>query len=394
MIPLRPPCKIIITTLLCVSCFIFIGCQKNYYLIEEAYYQGHYLKTVHLINQLAQTYPKQIKLFLAHSEKRLCDKLVQQSEIYISDSPFQGLCYIKALRPELAQIQIHFPSSHFQRTNQHVIRRYSDTLPSFLKREENLGVLSLSEQDYFIAAAHFKRYLHFQENDALSQHLDLALSKAQIHLVISPFDSAPNSPELLFGVNVIKDAVDSINTEITLNPISFVRLKSESTPTSSAYTLVGTITSTYKDTQVVPELITRVDTLRYQHDVGGIPQWDDYEFEYIVERVEFLVTLEGLFTITSPTGSQKTIKVTTNYGHHSQYRKETLNLPHDSYRIEFPAAYNQLLEVPLLIEEDEIVKEAIHIFSTTLYKKVKDYFGNITSSDINHQCHYLYLSPE
>jgi hypothetical protein len=366
---------------------ILIGCQKNYYLIEEAYYQGHYFKTVTRINQLHDDFPKQINSFLSHSEKRLRNKLQQSSKKQFTRSDFYGLCYINALLPELTLIQTHFPASHFQDIYTTLNNQYRHKLPSFLMQEQLLGTKALNDHHYFRAMAHFKRYLHFQDNPLIEQNLKRALSQSKIHLTIDPFEASANRPEILFGINVINTIFTTIDHTLTNTPISFVTVEPATSPSPRAsFQLTGSITSTYKDTQVVPELITLSDTLRYQHEVGGIIQWDNYDFEYTVERVEFSVKLEGHFTLTHANGNSKMFKITTNYGQHSQYKKDTFNLPNDSYRIEFPVRYMQFLEIPLLIEETEIVNEAVHIFSDQLYKELTHYFNKITLSKIPSQC--------
>ena len=364
------------------------GCQRNYYLIEEAYYQGNYLKTITLINQLSDHFPKQITKFFSHSEKRLAEKLIDTATLYGRTSDFHMLCYIHKLLPELIQIQAITSSTHFQNTYNQLYQRYTTLLPSFLDNEKKLGEMAFKNQDYFLAIARFNRYLHFQKNTTITSSLEYATARASLHLTISPFKIPVNQEQIVFGIPISPYLLNTLTTQIKKKPIPFIAVDTTNKNTPETYTLSGNIIAHYKDTQMIPEQQTIKDTLRYQHDIGGILQWDTYEFEYTIEKVEFTVSLDGDFTLTDSRGHTHSFTVKTRYGQDSQYRKEALTLPHEYYKIEFPIGYTKILDVPLLLDQPEIVKQAIMMFSNDIYDQIKIRFKDITSTGLTSICPY------
>ncbi len=371
-----------------VGALLLSACQKNYYLIEEAYYQGDYLKTVTLINQMSLQFPKQIRHFFDHSEERLANKLVDSAAIYQRTSDFHMLCYIHKLLPELRHLNTRTSSKHFKTAYDQLYQRYTLLLPSFLKNELQLGNAAFETEHYFLAIARFKRYLLFEENETTRKLLLKATQKASLSLQISPFSIPENDAKILFGIQIAPDLLQQLTTQIKGSPIPFISLSMGNSNNQQTYTLSGKIIASYKDTQLLPESVTITDTLRYQHNVGGIPQWDTYEFQYTVKKIEFTVTLKGEFTLTDPRGHTQSFTVYTRYGEDSKYRNETLTLPLNYYKIEFPPGYAKILNVPLLLDESEITHQTLTMFSNDLYQHLTTRFNEITSTSLISSCPY------
>ena len=365
---------------------MLIGCQRNYYLIEEAYYKGNYTETLRLLTELEPRYPNQVSTFISHSGKRLSQKLIDTAHEQQTTSHYNMLCYIHKTLPALSQFNQHHANSFFIAAENDLQLLYDTHLNTVVDQSLQNGDIALTNQDYITAISYFKRVQSFKDTPEIQLKILNAQKNAMISVGIPPFSISPNGDSVLFGIQVSEHIFKGLETQIQKQPLHHIDIIFAPTKQLTPYTLQGVIHLDVFDTQLTPETIIQKDTLRYLHDVGGIPKWDLYDFEYTIVRTEYRVSISGLFRLNHHDHLLNEFNVNTTYGEHSQYRKDTLYLPPDSYQIEFPIAYNNVLNIPILLDEKEIIRQAIHHFVGELYATLKSKMDIMNQATIVSEC--------
>ena len=358
------------------------ACKSNYQALQEAYYQTDYIKAgnIAIDAHTKNAHTKELSKFYTHYGTSYLEKSLNKAlDLSKQLESNENILYLQKLIIIFENmILLEFPIQNLETALTKATLLLENALTVFINHHATQAKRAFDQKLFRKSVTHLEKIKEVApQNTAVKSLIKDILKKALHTLQIQPFQTKV-SP-IIKGRNIEKifsrTLLETLNNQSSPFLTCITTSQTPLTP-SNDYILKGTLDAQEISTEILPERIIKTDILRYRINENGIPRWYSEPFEYEVLKAQYKIKL----AINCQVIQKKTNKTLQQFKFEKSLSREQLykghyqsfTPPSDIEHIQYPLAYQKLIQTPHPIEYDILIRDTIDLTAKTLSALILD----------------------